>query len=161
MKNQYRVSVNEAYEFELSAADVGSLDLIPLAANRFHLISDRKTYTADLLSKDFANRTYVVSLNQQQYHIQITDALEQLIADMGYVLEETATVDRILAPMPGLILEVAVTPGQEVRQGAPLLVLEAMKMENVVTAPCDGVIGEIGVIVGDAVEKNQVLLHFE
>ncbi len=63
--------------------------------------------------------------------------------------------------MPGLILEISVSEGQEVKEGDALLVLEAMKMENVLTAPKDGVIQAITVKKGDAVEKKQLLIEMQ
>ncbi|MCL4140737.1 UNVERIFIED_CONTAM: hypothetical protein GTU68_026156 [Idotea baltica] len=62
--------------------------------------------------------------------------------------------------MPGLVLEVAVTAGQEVAEGDTLLVLEAMKMENVIKASAAGVVTEVKIAAGDSVEKGQVLVGF-
>jgi biotin carboxyl carrier protein len=62
--------------------------------------------------------------------------------------------------MPGLILSVAVAEGQEVKKGDPLLILEAMKMENVIKAPADATVKVIKVRKGDSVDKNQVLVLF-
>ncbi|MCL4125700.1 UNVERIFIED_CONTAM: hypothetical protein GTU68_028898 [Idotea baltica] len=63
--------------------------------------------------------------------------------------------------MPGLILDINVKVGQEVIEDDALLILEAMKMENVLTAPRDGMIKSITVSKGDAVDKNQLLITFE
>lgn len=64
----------------------------------------------------------------------------------------------VTAPMAGTILSVQVSAGQEVVQGDTLIVLEAMKMENEIVAPTDGVVGEIYVQSNDRVESDQVLL---
>jgi biotin carboxyl carrier protein len=63
--------------------------------------------------------------------------------------------------MPGLILEIHVRIGQAVNENDPLLILEAMKMENVITSPRDGIIKSISVKKSDAVDKNQLLIEFE
>ncbi|MCL4126550.1 UNVERIFIED_CONTAM: hypothetical protein GTU68_064554 [Idotea baltica] len=63
--------------------------------------------------------------------------------------------------MPGLILEINIAVGQEVKENDSLLILEAMKMENILTSPRDGIIKSISVSKGDAVEKNQLLIEFE
>ena len=60
----------------------------------------------------------------------------------------------------GLIVDVRVTPGQAVLKGDPLLVLEAMKMENILKAPTDGTIASIRVALRDSVQKGQVLVQF-
>jgi biotin carboxyl carrier protein len=62
--------------------------------------------------------------------------------------------------MPGNILDVLVSTGDKVAKGDPLLILEAMKMENVIKAPTDVTIQKINVLVGDNVEKNQTLIEF-
>lgn len=66
--------------------------------------------------------------------------------------------DNVLAPIPGQIVAINVAPGQEVEKGQPVLVLEAMKMENIITAKRSGVIGEIDVAVGEAVNQDQLLI---
>jgi|SRR5699024_10078573 len=64
----------------------------------------------------------------------------------------------VKAPMAGTILNIKVSKGQNISQGDILMVLEAMKMENEIVAPTDGVIGEIFVSPNDRVESDQVLL---
>jgi acetyl-CoA/propionyl-CoA carboxylase biotin carboxyl carrier protein len=59
--------------------------------------------------------------------------------------------------MPGTVLDVRVKQGDEVAAGAPLLVVEAMKMEHTVTAPVDGVVGELSVGVGQQVALGERL----
>ena len=63
--------------------------------------------------------------------------------------------------MPGLILDIHVKEGQEVKEDDALLILEAMKMENVLTSPRDGIIKSISVSKNDTVDKNQLLIEFE
>ncbi|PHK07691.1 acetyl-COA carboxylase, partial [Nostoc linckia z13] len=64
-------------------------------------------------------------------------------------------------PIPGLILEISVSVGQEVKENDNLLILEAMKMENTFVSPRAGVIKSIAVNKGDAVDKGQLLIEFE
>jgi len=70
---------------------------------------------------------------------------------------EFAEGTMVLAPMPGMIIRYVVNAGDEVRAGDTLLVLEAMKMQNVIPAPVDGVVKAIDFGPGDSVEKNDVL----
>ncbi|HBL37742.1 MAG TPA: acetyl-CoA carboxylase biotin carboxyl carrier protein subunit, partial [Flavobacteriales bacterium] len=65
------------------------------------------------------------------------------------------------APMPGKVLEVKVASGDQVKAGDALLVLEAMKMENVLRAPRDGVVERVDAVVGIAVEKGAALVTYE
>jgi biotin carboxyl carrier protein len=68
---------------------------------------------------------------------------------------------RVSAPMPGKIVRVGVEPGQDVTAGQPLLVMEAMKMENEIRSPRDGRVKEIAVRAGQAVETGAVLAVLE
>jgi biotin carboxyl carrier protein len=63
--------------------------------------------------------------------------------------------------MPGKILELLSSEGDEVELGDPVAILEAMKMENELKAPCAGTIQSISVTTGASVEKNQILLEIE
>jgi 3-methylcrotonyl-CoA carboxylase alpha subunit len=65
------------------------------------------------------------------------------------------------APMPGKIVAAPAKPGDAVTKGQPIVVLEAMKMEHALVAPFDGVVGEIGVSVGDQVAADAVLARVE
>ena len=65
------------------------------------------------------------------------------------------------APMPGVIIEVRVGPGEQVAAGSTLVVMEGMKMEHHVSAPCDGTVTEVLVAAGDQVDNGSPLLVFE
>ena len=69
-----------------------------------------------------------------------------------------AGAQTINAPMPGTILSVNVKPGQAVKRGDVLVVLEAMKMENEIMAPNDGTVGTVNVAKGQSVQSGAVLL---
>jgi biotin carboxyl carrier protein len=60
--------------------------------------------------------------------------------------------------MPGLVVAVLVTEGQEIRKGQVILILESMKMQNELKSPRDGTIGRIRVKTGETVEQKQTLL---
>jgi biotin carboxyl carrier protein len=62
--------------------------------------------------------------------------------------------------MPGLILDIKVAPGDLVKKGDVVVILEAMKMENSIKSPGDGVVKDIKVALKQSVEKNQVLIQF-
>jgi acetyl-CoA carboxylase biotin carboxylase subunit len=74
--------------------------------------------------------------------------------------EEGADVERIVAPMPGKIIQVYTQAGQVVRRGEPLVVLEAMKMEHTLSAPHDATIDTVDVALGDQIAEGAVLVRF-
>jgi len=67
----------------------------------------------------------------------------------------------ILAPMPGTIIDVMVSPGEAVVEGQELVILEAMKMENPIVATADGTVKEVSVNVDDKVATSQVMVIIE
>ena len=88
----------------------------------------------------------------------------------AYVLEEVSESALALprhaahgleAPMPGRVIAVKAAPGQAVSRGAEILVVEAMKMENAIRAPRDGVVKSISAQVGDMVSPGVVLVELE
>ncbi len=74
---------------------------------------------------------------------------------------KSAAARNLRAPMPGLILEVKVEPGQKVARNDPLVIIEAMKMENVLKAQADVTVKSVNVARGDSVEKGDIILEFE
>jgi propionyl-CoA carboxylase alpha chain len=67
----------------------------------------------------------------------------------------------LLSPMPGLLVDVAVQPGQAVRAGEKLAVIEAMKMENILIAANDGVVAKVRAAKGESLAVDQVILEFQ
>ena len=86
---------------------------------------------------------------------------ETLMERMGIEEGADSASKDLRAPMPGKVLEVLVEEGQTVQEGDAMLVLEAMKMENVLRAGAPGVVAVIGVEAGKAVEKEAVLISME
>jgi 3-methylcrotonyl-CoA carboxylase alpha subunit len=72
-----------------------------------------------------------------------------------------AVTGRLTAPMPGKVIAIAAVAGARVERGAPLLVMEAMKMEHTIIAPADGVVAEVLFAVGEQVDEGAELVRFE
>jgi len=161
MKHGYKVKVNNTFDFDIDAEQLKSLDIAKTRESMYHILESNQPYHAEVVSSDFNTKTYTIKINNKPYTVKISNALDLLIKDMGFEIGSAKIVNEIKAPMPGLILDIIVKPGQEVKENDALLILEAMKMENVLTAPRDGVIKSISANTGDAVEKNQLLIEFE
>ena len=161
MNNNYKLSVNNATSFEFTESDLEKLDAVRVDKSKFHVLNDSKPYQAEIISTDFIAKKYTVKVNNNTYEVAISNPLDELIKSMGIERGRTKVVNAIKAPMPGLILEINVSVGQEVKENDPLLILEAMKMENCFLSPRDGVIKSIAVEKGNAVDKGQLLIEFE
>jgi len=157
----FKVSVNSNLDLEISSEDVTKLDAIKISENSYHLLHNNKSYNYEIISSNFNSKTYEVKINNNSYHISILNDLDMLIKDMGFSIGTAKHIDLIKAPMPGLILEINVTKGQTVKENDALLILEAMKMENVLISPREGIIKSIAVKKGDPVDKGALLIEFE
>lgn len=165
----YSVKVNEKYEHSVTIDGGHAMvdgkksnhDIIRIDENRWHIISDHVTYLVELVKADAGAKEYVLKVNGNKYQVQLKDELDQLLQRLGLDKMSSAKVNEVKAPMPGLVLKALVKEGDAVKKGDGLLVLEAMKMENVIKSPSDGVIKAIPARVGTPVEKNQVLIQFE
>ncbi len=161
MSNAYKVTVNHGNPIDAAESDLKNLDAIPIGTSKFHVLKNNKSFQAEIISSDFIAKKYSVKVNNTTYEVAISDALDILIQSMGIERGRTKVINAIKAPMPGLILEISVSIGQEVKENDPLLILEAMKMENSFLSPRDGVIKSIAVEKGNAVDKGQLLIEFE
>ena len=157
----YQIKVNGEIDLAISKDSLDNFDAVQINENQFHILHDNASVKARILNSDFNNKTYTVKIHNNTYTVEIKDGLDQLIAEMGFSLNSSKKINSIKAPMPGLILEINVKPGQEVKEDDSLLILEAMKMENVITSPREGVIKSVEVKQADTVEKNALLIEFE
>ncbi len=157
----YRMVVNDRHELEAQPSDARHLDVIQNPDGSFHVLREGKACTATLVDADALNRTYTFRIEGEIFKVHIADHYERLIQQLGLSIGGTQKQNTIKAPMPGLVLQIAVQPGQSVSKGDTLLILEAMKMENVLKSAGDGVVKSIQVRQGAAVEKGQLLIEME
>ena len=157
----YKVNVNDTFHFDVEKKSVSLLDSVSVEKDKFHILQDNTPYKAEILSADFHQKRYSVKVNNNTYNVAISNPLDLLVKEMGFEVGLAKQVNFIKAPMPGLILEISVTVGQEVKQNDNLIILGAMKMENSFLSPRDGIIKCIAVSVGEAVDKGQLLIEFE
>lgn len=157
--NNYQVSI-EKDQVLIDGKKV-DFDLAKLTEGKFHVISNNKSFSIDLVSIDQAKKIVELKVNNSVYQVSLKDKMDELLEKLGMDKLDEAKSEDLKAPMPGLILEIAVEKGQEIIKGDKLLILEAMKMENVIKAAADGIVDEIKVEVGNSVDNGQVLITFE
>ena len=88
-----------------------------------------------------------------------TEAESRLAAALGRS-SDAASSGQLKAPMPGRVVKILAVAGEPVEQGAPVVIVEAMKMENELHAPTAGVVERVAVGEGDTVDAGQVLIEF-
>lgn len=104
--------------------------------------------------------TYSIQLDGRRYTVEALDERTRAIRDMTGAAAAASGPAPLKAPMPGLIVRVHVQPGDEVSAGQPLVVMEAMKMENELRAPTAGTVRTVAIQPGTAVEKGALLVDF-
>lgn len=137
-----------------------SLDVAELEPGKWHVLFNNKSYNAELIEMDKTTRQITIRINGSEYQMQVRDRFDDLLEKLGMDRAAASAERDVKAPMPGLVLEVLVEEGQTVEKDTPLLILEAMKMENVIKSPSDARVGKIRISTGKAVEKNEVLIEF-
>jgi len=157
----YSIIIN-GKSVDLQESDVDSRHLVPVNSTTYHhLTESNKSLQLEVIDMDLQTSSYTVKINNTLYTGRIELPIDLLIKELGMDKVQGPALDKVVAPMPGLVLEINVSQGQSVTQGESLLILEAMKMENVIKSPVDGVIKSIDVSVGESISKSQVLITYE
>jgi biotin carboxyl carrier protein len=134
-------------------------DLVRTGASEFSVLLDGRSHRVLVVKNDKENGTVRMRIGGRTYTVRLEDEQSRLMKTLG--LEKAAVkVREIKAPMPGLVVDVLVKPGDTVEKDTPVLVLEAMKMENVIRAPGDATVSAVPAEKGKAVEKGQLLVSF-
>ncbi len=153
----FNIIINNTRKITIDYDQLAKHQYFQIDENHAHLRINGTNYACEI-SQNGNTKNQTITINGMDYHIQIQDELDQLIDSMGLNELHKPNSSNILSPMPGLVLEIMVKPGENISKDQPLLILEAMKMENIIKAEGDGVIDKIQVIKGDKVEKSQMLI---
>jgi len=135
-------------------------DIIEIRNGVFHVILDNRSYNAEVIRHDAEEKTFYIRVNNNTYKIAMKDRYDELLHALGMDAVNASKAADLKAPMPGLVVEVAVKEGQEVMKGDKLVVLEAMKMENILKASADAIVKKVVAVKGKTVEKNEILIVF-
>jgi biotin carboxyl carrier protein len=125
-----------------------------------HWIIQGRSFTIDFLGNNEENGEVELLVNGRKRRVKIITELDNMLKQLGMSGGHSKQIKDLKAPMPGLVLKVLVEESQIVEKDTPLMILEAMKMENVIKSPVSGKIAIIKATQGRAVEKNEVLLSF-
>ena len=164
---RYFVTVEgRTYEVELDGG-VATVDGEPVDAHLArlpgtpvrHLLEDGRSHA---LVADRADRDrWSLHLDGQRFEVEVVNERTRAIRAMTGQSGGARGPKPVKAPMPGLVVSVAVEPGESVEAGQSVAIIEAMKMENDLKAESGGVVARVLVEAGQAVEKGTVLVEFE
>lgn len=126
---------------------------------RYLLRIGTKLYKID--NVHYEKNTVEFTLNGSWCEVKVRNEQDLLLDRLGFKTAAGTGEGRLKAPMPGKILEIMVSEGDQVEPGDPVVILEAMKMENELKAPAQGIITSVAVNAGDSVEKNALILEIE
>ncbi|MGB3080967.1 MAG: acetyl-CoA carboxylase biotin carboxyl carrier protein subunit [Saprospiraceae bacterium] len=170
MKLQSKTTIEiDGERFEMTANESGAnqsamadhIHMMSQAEGMYKFQDGNKFHQINVIGYDKDSHTYSIEMEGQLKQVRIYHELDLMIEKMGLNTIHSKKLSLMEAPMPGLVTIIKVAAGDHVDKGTPLLILEAMKMENVIAAPHDAIIKEIKVNIGQAVDRGFPLVEFE
>lgn len=134
------------------------MDCQPLSPHSYSLILNGKSH---FLSIHEHPQGFEVTIDQHTNIVTIKDEQQLLLEKFGFTSSEKAQTGEIYAQIPGLISQIFVTVGDDIKTGDKLFILEAMKMENEIDSPLSGTVKSISIKSGIAVEKGTLIMEIE
>jgi biotin carboxyl carrier protein len=161
---KYITTIGEReYSIEIVNSKMVIVDGIPYEVD-FSSISGQPVYSLLIDGKSYEGYMYPdeddweVLLQGTMYAVRVEDERERRLRQaLGEGVAQHGEF-HLKAPMPGLVVTVPISDGQQVAKGDVLIILESMKMQNELKSPRDGVISRVRVKEGDSVERKQTLL---
>lgn len=162
----YFCKINE-FEFQLSvdhetdeiringSRETTDIDLVKIDDGLFHLILENKSY---LISVSNAQLNFRTSIGGEEYIVEIEDNISRLKSRYAGTEEDIISLGKVHSPMPGLVVDIYVSVGDDVELDTPLLSLDAMKMENEIKSPANGKIIDINVTTGQNISTETLLM---
>ena len=164
-----KIKVNEHKEIEIDINKNGlsldgknvDTDIVKIGLDKYHVLFNDGSFTIELLEKSETGKELSIAINGKRQTVSVKDDFDELLHKLGMDNLNQKKMNEVKAPMPGLVLRVMVKEGDTIKTGDALLVLEAMKMENIIKATGEGVVKKIVAQIKQAVEKNQLLMVME
>lgn len=157
-KHQWEIS-QVADTWHIDDKETGA-DIVARGEKVFEVRHNNQQYRVLIHQIDEAGNTVTLTINGKKTTVSLRSRLARLLDDMGLADALIPKIDSVKAPMPGLVKSVSASIGQSVEKGDALMILEAMKMENVIKSPGPGTISEIHVSAGETVEKGALMIKF-
>jgi biotin carboxyl carrier protein len=157
----YKVSIQgKTFEIdEKEISDNNSLNISEISHHFYQVAVHGKNHTVIVDKIDTQQKEITLKINGEKKVLQIEEPIDVLLKNMGLDLKAMQKVEPIKAPMPGMVLKILVEPGQQIEKGQGVLILEAMKMENVLKSSAAATVKSIKVSEKSAVEKGAILVE--
>ena len=158
------VENNAVFEIEKKGDDTfvngvqQSIDALLLNNGVQHWLVNNQSYKVEVEDINRLEKKYTVRVNGKTFQVTLKEPLDDLLHEMGMDNALTQKINDLRAPMPGLVVDILVKEGQQIKKGDTVIVLEAMKMENSLKAIADATVKKVVAVKGAAVEKNEVLV---
>ncbi len=147
------------FDFYFDEKEVSSIKSISHKPESFSILSENEKIVGVVSKNRSLKNNYKVEIEGEYFDVSIKSELDILLQYMGLNSMVINKLKVIKAPMPGLVIEINVEEGQKVDENEKILVLEAMKMENVLKISHEAVIKKVLIKKGQAVEKGQILIE--
>ena len=135
------------------------IDLMHTADGTFSILDDGHSFDVELLSNGQPKK-YLAYTLYNTYDLEIIDAESQYLMNRGNGGQGN-NEHTISSPMPGKVVKILASEGEEIKAGETAIIISAMKMESEYKSPKDGIIKKIHVKEGDTIEGNQLLIELE
>ncbi len=157
MNGNVRVDIEERSYTLDNETSFESLSVVHVRDGLYSILFRGKSISAVVVQTDTNELQFTIE--DRVYSLNLVDHRLQLLEEFG-VSDDRGDHERfVTAPMPGLVLKLYLEAGTTVMKNDPLLVLEAMKMENEIRATGDGVVTAVHVVAGQSVAKNDLLVE--
>lgn len=138
---------------------VYEIDLMHTTRGTFSILENGHSYNIELVPTDQPKK-YTAYTLYRTFDVEVIDAEARYLINRGGGSMESGELS-IKSPMPGKVVKILVSEGEQVVKGQTAILLSAMKMESEYKSPVDGTVRKISVSEGEIVEGNQVLIEFE
>lgn len=128
---------------------------------KFEIRHESLDYKFQLIEYNPLTRECAIEINGQLKKGKIIRDIDLRIETLGLNMAQSKKLSTLVSPMPGLVTRIDAKEGDHIEKGQTLVILEAMKMENVISAPHEATIKNIRVQIGQAVERGLVLMEFD
>lgn len=137
-------------------------DVVQVSDKKWSVIDENgNSFTVVLENEDRSTKSYDLKINGQFISVNAETKFDHLLKELGISAGGAKKLKEIKAPMPGLVLDVQVKEGDEVKEGDIVVILEAMKMENVIKSTGDATVKAIRVSKSDTIDKGEIMITFE